>query len=105
MPEQPDPSDVLLAFSRTLPRWVQDALRRICSKRTLVEADYTDLLLLLAGSESPSARADTVSPVPLTAEHVPPRQAAAPRTVIASLSGIEKANRLAKEQTPPCQRG
>lgn len=99
MPEQPDPSDALLAFSRTLPRWVQDALRRICTKRTLVESDYTDLLLLLADSESPTDRADKPKPEPLAAQHIPPRQGAAPKTVLASLSGIEKANRLAKEQT------
>ncbi len=53
----------IVAWSADRPMWQRDALRRLCSKNSLDEDDYKELLVIAKGNEA--------NAVPLTAVHVP----------------------------------
>lgn len=61
--------DDLLAWSGTLPKWQQDALRRLFVSGPLVEADFQELLHLLKVAHQVEP-ASEVSPIPLAADHI-----------------------------------
>ena len=91
-PVPPIPSEAaalaaIVKWSAECPSWQRDALRRLCSKDALDEADLADLLAICKGN--------TAAAVPLAAAHVRDPTAGSAVVTLQALYGIRNVNALA----------
>ena len=76
----------ILAWSKDCPKWQRDALRRLCIKGELDDADLDDLTVLCKNKGRGS--------VPLAADHIPAPNAAAMAVTLKTIRGVENVNAL-----------
>lgn len=76
----------ILAWSKDCPKWQRDALRRLCVKGELEDADLDELTVVCKSKGKGS--------VPLAADHIPDREAAATTVNLRAISGTENVNAL-----------
>ena len=76
----------ILAWSKDCPDWQRDALRRLCVKGELDDADLDDLTVLCKSRGKGS--------VPLVADHIPDPNAAAMAVTLKAIHGAENVNAL-----------
>ena len=76
----------ILAWSKDCPEWQRDALRRLCVKGELDDADLDDLTVLCKSKGKGSE--------PLAADHIPDPDAAAMAVTLRAIHGAENVNAL-----------
>jgi energy-coupling factor transporter ATP-binding protein EcfA2 len=92
--------DEILAFSCTRDLWQQDAIRRLFTLADFTESDLKDALAMLKAQYGLQERA-ALTPVPLSASHVPQQASDGKRVILNSIGNVVNANRLATGQTLP----
>lgn len=90
MTSEAEASQDICTWAATRPDWQQDALRRLCEKNDLTEADIDELVGLCEDEGAPSK--------PLTKDHVSDPQAAGATVTLRSIHGIQGVNALADGQ-------
>lgn len=90
--------ETFISWTRRLPDWQRDALRRIALKRDLDNFDREEVFAQLRHSCGISDSCDLAS-VPLEEEHIPETVSKGPKVVLCSLGGTKHVNRLAPGQT------
>lgn len=76
----------ILAWSAECPEWQRDALRRLCTKNALEEADFKELTTLCKSAGEGA--------VPLAAVHIPDPQAASAAVTLRDVHDVEHVNAL-----------
>ena len=76
----------ILAWSAECPEWQRDALRRLCTKNALEEADFKELTTLCKSAGEGA--------VPLAAAHIPDPQAASAAVTLRDVHDVENVNAL-----------
>lgn len=89
----------VFAFAQTRDPWQQDVIRRICTQTELTQRDLEEALLMLKGHYGLIPEDQTLTPEPLTANHLPLHWAETPPVILNSIEAIENVNRLAEGQT------
>ena len=76
----------ILAWSKDCPEWQRDALRRLCVKGELEDADLDELTVLCKSKGKGS--------VPIAVDHIPDPEAAATAVNLGAIHGAENVNAL-----------
>ncbi len=90
----------LVDWSKTLPLWQRDALRRLYQSCSLTETDKSELLTLCrhsSGLLATDARVPTAEP--LSKDHVPGGPTTSETVTIASISNVKQVNALVADQS------
>ena len=76
----------IVAWSKDCPTWQRDALRRLCTKGALDDADLDELTVL--------CRSQTKGGAPLSAEHVPDPEATTTIVNLSAIHSVQNVNAL-----------
>lgn len=80
----------LVTWSASQPLWQRDALRRLCDKEALDQADFSELLAICKGASTTA--------VPLDATHVSAPGAAGADVILKAVRDVRHVNALAGDQ-------
>jgi ABC-type transport system involved in cytochrome c biogenesis ATPase subunit len=87
----------IIFWSARRPLWQRDALRRLCQKGSLEEADYVELLEI--------CKTNPLTALPIASEHAPAPEAASSHIYLRRIHSVEHVNALAAEQTLLFEKG
>jgi energy-coupling factor transporter ATP-binding protein EcfA2 len=87
----------IVQWSLDKPLWQRDALRRLLTKDTLSEQDFSEILAIAKGA------ADNA--IPITTEHIPSSAAANQTVNICGLNNVQYVNALEEGQSLSFQKG
>lgn len=94
----PNVAQAVLEWSRDLPMWQRDALRRIMTTAELSQVDEDEVYALAKAENGLGSPGGSLVPVPLTVDHVPAgTDEGAPVTLLA-VHDVAHVNALASEQ-------
>lgn len=86
----------IISWAKDKPLWQQDALRRLCQKGALDEADYVELMKICKNEQTA---------VPIASEHAPTPDAAASHVCLRGIKNVEHVNALAANQIISFEKG
>lgn len=91
--------DDILAWTKTLPEWQQDAARRLFQKPDgLSDQDLSELYLLLKAAHNLPIDGN-LAPTPLSEDHLPSSSASCSEFVLKSLRDLKHVNCIAPDQS------
>lgn len=86
----------IISWAKDKPLWQQDALRRLCQKGVLNEADYVELMKICKNQSAA---------VPIASEYAPIPDAAASHVCLRGIKNVEHVNALATNQIISFEKG
>jgi AAA domain len=90
--------DEILNWSKSLPAWQSDAIRRLFqTEASLTDIDFQQLYSLLKANANLTA-SDMLVPVPLADTHLPSNPSPSDSLILTSLRDLENVNRIALNQ-------
>ncbi|MBU6142168.1 AAA family ATPase [Patescibacteria group bacterium] len=88
----------IVEWSKSLPAWQSDALRRLFLRGKLTEADEAEILAMAKTHHGISQKTVPPAPVVLQTSHLPTTSSAAKPTILLSMKDVKNVNALATGQ-------
>lgn len=89
----------ILAWSKTLPQWQADAVRRLFVRVELTEEDFEEIYCMAKAQYKIKQTVDPPIPIPLSKEHIPATPIKGEPTILTSMFDVVNVNALVEEQT------